>query len=94
MQEKLDQWINWVEYDELLEGRHNAPHNLLGLHDFGDGQVFTVYRPGAQAIWVTDKNGENPLGLEEVEAGSGFFGKYVKDHLGCSPLEYRRRTRG
>ena len=77
MQEKLDQWINWVEYDELLEGRHNAPHNLLGLHDFGDGQVFTVYRPGAQAIWVTDKNGENPLGLEEVEAGSGFFGKYV-----------------
>ena len=29
MQEKMDQWINWVEYDELLEGRHNAPHNLL-----------------------------------------------------------------
>ena len=35
MQEKMDQWINWVEYDELLEGRHNAPHNLLGLHSFG-----------------------------------------------------------
>ena len=42
MQEKLDQWINWVEYDELLEGHHNAPHNLLGLHTFGKGQVFTV----------------------------------------------------
>ena len=25
---------------------------------------------------------------------TSFFGKYVKDHLGCSPLEYRRRTRG
>ena len=47
MQEKMDQWINWVEYDELLEGRHNAPHNLLGLHSFGRGQVFTIYRPEA-----------------------------------------------
>ena len=35
MQEKMDQWINWVEYDELLAGHHNAPHNLLGLHEFG-----------------------------------------------------------
>ena len=24
---------------------------------------------------------------------TSFFGKYVKAHLGCSPLEYRRRTR-
>ena len=54
MQEKLDQWINWVEYDELLEGRHNAPHNILGLHDFGKGQIFTVYRPEAKAVTVTD----------------------------------------
>ena len=43
MQEKLDQWINWVEFDELLAGQHNAPHNILGLHEFGKGQVFTVY---------------------------------------------------
>ena len=57
MQEKMDQWINWVEYDELLAGHHNAPHNLLGLHEFGKGQVFTVYRPEAQKITVTDKNG-------------------------------------
>ena len=52
MQEKMDQWINWVEYDELLAGHHNAPHNLLGLHEFGKGQVFTVYRPEAQKITV------------------------------------------
>lgn len=50
MQEKLDQWINWVEYDELLAGCHNAPHNILGLHNFGKGQVFTVYRPEAKQI--------------------------------------------
>ena len=77
MQQKLDQWINWVEYDELLEGRHNAPHNLLGLHEFGKGQVFTVYRPEAQKITVTDLKGKNPVELEEVGEGSGFFGKYV-----------------
>ena len=54
MQEKLDQWINWVEYDELREGRHNAPHNILGLHDFGKGQIFTVYRPDANAVTGSD----------------------------------------
>ena len=78
MQEKLDQWINWVEYDELLEGRHNAPHNILGLHDFGKGQIFTVYRPEAKAVTVTDMRGNHPTELEEVEPGSGFFGKYVE----------------
>ena len=80
MQEKKDQWINWVEYDELLAGHHNAPHNLLGLHEFGKGQVFTVYRPEAQKITVTDKNGKHALELEEIQEGSGFFGKYVPDH--------------
>ena len=25
---------------------------------------------------------------------TSFFGKYVKDHLGCSPLEYRKRQGG
>ncbi|MDD7402939.1 MAG: 1,4-alpha-glucan branching protein GlgB [Butyribacter sp.] len=78
MQEKLDQWINWVEYDELLAGQHNAPHNLLGLHDFGKGQVFTVYRPAAQKVFVTDSEGNHKIELEQVEEGSGFFGLYVE----------------
>ncbi len=78
MQEKLDQWINWVEYDELIAGYHNAPHNILGLHEFGKGQVFTVYRPEAKSITVTDKKGKNEVVLEEVEPGRGFFGLYVE----------------
>ena len=77
MQEKMDQWINWVEYDELLEGRHNAPHNLLGLHSFGRGQVLTVYRPEAERVFITDMSGKNELELEEIGEGSGFFGKYI-----------------
>ncbi len=79
MQEKLNQWINWVEYDELLAGRHNAPDHILGLHEFGKGQVFTVYRPEAQAVFITDMKGEKKLELDEVEPGSGFFGKYIED---------------
>ena len=78
MQEKLDQWINWVEYDELLAGHHNAPHNLLGLHTFGKGQVFTVYRPEAKKVVVTDSKGNKAVELEEVGQGSGFFGLYVQ----------------
>jgi len=80
MQEKLDQWINWVEFDELLDGQHNAPHNLLGLHDFGRGQVFTVYRPEAEKVFVTDADGKNRIELEEIEEGTGFFGQYVRGH--------------
>ena len=78
MQEKLDQWINWVEYDEVLAGKHNAPHNILGLHDFGKGQVFTAYKPEAEKIFVVDMSGTNKIELEEVEEGSGFFGLYVE----------------
>ena len=77
MQEKLDQWINWTEYDEILEGKHNAPHNILGLHEFGKGQVFTVYRPEAEGVTVTDAKGKNLVELEEIGKNSGFFGKYV-----------------
>ena len=79
MQEKLEQWINWVQFDEVLEGKNNAPHSILGLHNFGRGQVFTVYRPEAEKIFVTDAKGNNRLELEEVEPGTGFFGLYVPE---------------
>ena len=89
MQEKMDQWINWVEYDELLEGRHNAPHNLLGLHSFGRGQVFTIYRPEAERVFITDMSGKNELELEEIGESSGFFGKYIPRKNYRSPYKVR-----
>ena len=86
MQEKMDQWINWVEYDELLEGNHNAPHNLLGLHDFGKGQVFTAYRPEAERIFVSDMDGGHKEELDSIGVGSGFFGLYIEsDHRYKAP---------
>lgn len=86
MQRKLEQWMNYIGYDELMAGTNNAPHNLLGLHEFGKGQVFTAYRPEAKQIFVTDKNGRKKVELEPVE-NLGFFGlyvegsKYKKDYL-------------
>lgn len=89
MQEKLERWINWMEFDEVVSGKHNAPHNILGLHDFDKGQVFTVFRPHAQSVLITDMDGNNAVRLEEVEEESGFFGKYVSGHKYKAPYKVR-----
>ena len=89
MQEKLDQWINWVEYDEVIAGRHNAPHNILGLHDFGSGQVATVFRPQAEKVFIVDLSGKKVEELEEVGDGSGFFGKYIEGKEFSAPYNIR-----
>ncbi len=89
MQEKLERWINWMEFDEVVSGKHNAPHNILGLHDFDKGQVFTVFRPHAKNVFITDMNGNNVIQLEEVEEESGFFGKYVDGHKYKAPYKVR-----
>ncbi|MEE3392091.1 MAG: 1,4-alpha-glucan branching protein GlgB [Lachnospiraceae bacterium] len=77
MQQKLEQWINWIGYDELLATRNNAPQHLLGLHEFMDGQVITVFRPEAHAVTVTDMKGRGAVELSEINPGSGFFGKFL-----------------
>ena len=77
MQEKLERWINWMEFDEVVSGKHNAPHNILGLHDFDKGQVFTVFRPHAQNVFITDMNGGNVVQLEQVEGETGLDRKSV-----------------
>lgn len=89
MQRKLERWINWMEFDEVVAGKHNAPHNILGLHNFGEGQVLTVFRPHAQKVFVMNMNGDNVTELEEVEEESGFFGKYVDSHIYKAPYKVR-----
>ena len=89
MQRKLERWINWMEFDEVVAGKHNAPHNILGLHNFGEGQVVTVFRPHAQKVFVMNMNGDNVTELEEVEEETGFFGKYVDSHIYKAPYKVR-----
>ena len=74
MNKRLKNWVNWVLYDELMNGVINAPMHLLGIHDYGDGQVITVYRPHSEAVYVTTVTGKNPIEMEEI--GGGMYGIY------------------
>jgi 1,4-alpha-glucan branching enzyme len=42
------------QYDlnRLLSLRHNSPHDILGLHTFGDSQTIRVFRPDAASVEV------------------------------------------
>ncbi len=74
MNERLHNWVNWVLYDELAEGRLNAPKHLLGIHDYGEGQVVTVYRPHAKKVCITTVTGKNPIEMDWL--ANGLYGIY------------------
>ena len=74
MNKRLEDWVNWILYDELKNVVINAPKHLLGNHDYGDGQVITVYRPYAEKVCVVSPTGKN---REEMEClAEGFYGFY------------------
>ncbi len=76
MNEKLQRWINWIQYDELIAGKNNNPKKLLGLHDYDKGQVVTTYKPHAVSVKVMSSTGKNVMELEPV-GEDGFFGLYL-----------------
>ena len=59
MHEKLQSWVNWTLYNELVECKINAPKHLLGCHEYEGGQVITAYRPDATGIEVHSKSGKH-----------------------------------
>lgn len=89
MNKRLENWVNWVLYDELIKGELNAPKHLLGLHDYGDGQVVTVYRPHSKNVYVTSPTGKNAVEMEQL--GEGLYGVYFpkKKYTGS---KYRIKT--
>ena len=76
MNEKLQRWINWIQYDELIAGKNNNPKKLLGLHDYYKGQVVTAYKPHAVSVKVMSSTGKNVMEMEPV-GEDGFFGLYL-----------------
>lgn len=74
MNKRLENWVNWVLYDELTSGKLNAPKHLLGNHDYGEGQVITVYRPHAEHVYITSPTGKNKEELKWL--AEGLFGIY------------------
>lgn len=75
MRKRIDEWINWVLYDELLAGKLNAPKHLLGIHDYGEGQIITVFRPHAVQVKVTSHTGKKVHEMERI-TDEGFFALY------------------
>ena len=76
MHEKLQSWVNWTLYNELVECKINAPKHLLGCHEYEGGQVITAYRPDATGIEVHSKSGKHSDVMEMIN-DRGFFGLYL-----------------
>ena len=75
MNDKLYNWINWVLYDELVDGKINAPRHLLGNHDYGDGQVITCYKPHSESVSIKTPKGKTLTPMEKIN-DAGFYGIY------------------
>lgn len=73
---KLQQWMNWILYDELIEGKINAPKHLLGNHDFGEGQVITAYKPHSVNCRVVAPTGKTEYEMERIDE-KGFYALYL-----------------
>lgn len=74
----LNNWINWIQYEELMEGTNNCPHKLLGMHKVENGHIITVFHPEAIAIVLSDKEEKNCVDMLKIK-DSGFFGVYTED---------------
>ena len=72
MNKRINDWINWVLYDELIAGKLNAPKHLLGIHEYGEGQISTAYRPHAVEVKVTSRTGKKVHTMEKV-TDEGFY---------------------
>ena len=72
MNKRINDWINWVLYDELIAGKLNAPKHLLGIHEYGEGQIITAYRPHAVEVKVTSRTGKKVHTMDKV-TDEGFY---------------------
>ncbi|MBE5934784.1 MAG: 1,4-alpha-glucan branching protein GlgB [Lachnospiraceae bacterium] len=77
MNEKLQEYIDWIQYDELKAGVNNNPHNLLGSHIYDGHQVICAYRPNAEYIKIFTKQGKKEKYLEKIDE-EGFFALYLE----------------
>ena len=75
MRKRIEEWINWVLYDELIASKINAPKHLLGIHDYGEGQIIVVYKPNAIRVEVTSPTGKKVHTMEKM-TNEGLFAIY------------------
>ncbi len=90
MNTKLEQWMNWVLYDQLVAGAINAPKHILGNHEYGKGQVITAFKPHAKEVKVESPTGKNAHVMEKI-GNDGVFGLYLPKQV-FKDTKYRYAT--
>ncbi len=78
MNETLKAWMNPTLIKEMETGVLNAPQDLLGMHMYEGIQLFTVRRPGAEKVWITNVKGTKAFEMEELDRELGLFGLEIK----------------
>lgn len=70
--------INWMEVDALVQGKHNNPHHILGMHECLEDVYINAYLPDAKVVSAIDTSTKKKYTLvsERVE---GFFSVVIKD---------------
>ncbi len=70
--------INWMEVDALVQGIHNNPHHILGMHQCIDDLYINAYLPGARVVTAIDTATKKKYTLVS-ERVPGFFSVLIKD---------------
>ena len=71
--------INWMEVDALVQGRHNNPHHILGIHECIDDVYINAYLPGAKVVTAVDTSTKKKYTLVSDRV-PGFFSVVIKNH--------------
>ena len=81
--------INWMEVDALVQGIHNNPHHILGMHECIDDLYINAYLPGAKVVNAIEVSTRKKYTLVS-ERVPGFFSVVIKDK---KPFEYKLNVR-
>ena len=61
-----------TEFDALVDGRHNNPFAILGLHHTADGRVVRTFQPDASAVDLIERKGDKLATMHRVHEGGVF----------------------
>lgn len=70
--------INWMEVEALVQGKHNNPHHILGMHECIDDVYINVYLPDAKVVTAIDTATKKRYTLVSDRV-PGFFSVVIKD---------------
>ena len=78
-----------MEVDALVQGIHNNPHHILGMHECIDDLYINAYLPGAKVVNAIEVSTRKKYTLVS-ERVPGFFSVVIKDK---KPFEYKLNVR-